>query len=85
MSHDSAVRAVSYCVEIDSAQCHTVGRLTLRRKKLHGDSEKFEYLTENQIKIENSLAHWSVTQAGLNDEKTGGRKSRWSVPLMNPL
>ena len=56
-------------MEIDSAQCHTVGRLTLRSKKLHGDSEKFEYLTENQIKLENILAHWSVTQAGLNDEK----------------
>ena len=28
------------------------------------------------------LTHWSVTKAGLNDEKkSGGRKSRWTVPL----
>ena len=27
------------------------------------------------------LTHWSVAQAGLNDEKTRGRKSRWIVPL----
>ena len=28
------------------------------------------------------LTHWSVAQAGLNEDKTGGRKSRWTVPLM---
>ena len=27
-------------------------------------------------------AHWSVTQAGLYDEKNGGRQSRWTVPKM---
>ena len=27
------------------------------------------------------LTHWSVAQAGSNDKKTGGRKSRWTVPL----
>ena len=41
----------------------------------------FEYLSENQTKNETILIHWSVAQAGLNDEKTGGRKSRWTVPL----
>ena len=32
-------------------------------------------------KNENILTHWSVAQAGSNDEKNGGRKSRWTVPL----
>ena len=41
----------------------------------------FEYLSENQTKNETILIHWSVDQAGLNDEKTGGRKSCWTVPL----
>ena len=27
------------------------------------------------------LTHWSLAQAGLNDEKNGGRKSRWTVPF----
>ena len=26
--------------------------------------------------------NWSVTQADSNKEKNGGRKSRWTVPLM---
>ena len=30
---------------------------------------KFNYLSENITKIKNSLMHWSVTQAGSNDEK----------------
>ena len=42
----------------------------------------FEYLSENQTKNETILIHWSVDQAGLNDEKTGGRKSCWTVPLI---
>ena len=29
---------------------------------------KFEYLSENQTKIENILTHWSVAQAGSNGE-----------------
>ena len=32
----------------------------------------FEYLGENKTKFENILDHWSVAQAGLNDEKTRG-------------
>ena len=42
----------------------------------------FEYLRENETKFENILTHWSVAQAGSNDEKkTWGEKSRWTVPL----
>ena len=40
-----------------------------------------EYLCENETKFENILTHRSVAQAGSNDEKTRGRKSRWTVPL----
>ena len=29
----------------------------------------FEYLDENEIKLENISTHWSVAQAGSNDEK----------------
>ena len=29
----------------------------------------FEYLSENETKIENILTPWSVAQAGMNDEK----------------
>ena len=42
---------VLYCGEIDSAQYHTVGGLTLSSMILRGDSEKFENLSENLIKI----------------------------------
>ena len=41
-----------------------------------------EYLCENETKFENILTHRSVAQAGSNDEKTRGRKSRWTVPLI---
>ena len=30
--------------------------------------EKLEYLSENKTKKENIFTHWSVAQAGLNDE-----------------
>ena len=42
-------------------------------------------MSENQTKIENILTHWSVAQAGSNDEKNGGRKSCWTVLLINIL
>ena len=29
----------------------------------------------------NILTHWSEAEAGSNDEKTRGPKSRWTVPL----
>ena len=41
----------------------------------------FEYLRENETKFENILTHWSVAQAGSNDEKNGGQKYPWTVSL----
>ena len=38
-------------------------------------------ITPQNPKTENILTHWSVAQAGSNDEKNGGQKSRWTVPL----
>ena len=32
----------------------------------------FEYLCKNETKFENMLTHWSVAQAGSNDEKKLG-------------
>ena len=76
------LRAEWYCAElslqillIDSAQYDTVRNLTPRSLILGEDSEKFEYLGENESKNENILTHWSVAQADSNDEKAGGRKS----------
>ena len=34
-----------------------------------------------ETKNETILTHWSVAQAGSNDEKNWGRKSYWTVPL----
>ena len=68
----------------DSAQYDTAQNLTLRSMILRGTSEKLEYLGKNKTKNENVLTHWSVAQAGSNYEKTGGRKSRWTVLLSIP-
>ena len=35
---------------------------------LRGDSEKYKYLSENETKFEAILTHWSVAQAGLNEQ-----------------
>ena len=43
--------------------------LTPRSIILRGDSEKFEYLSEDESKKEKNLTHWSVAQVGSNDEK----------------
>ena len=51
---------------------------------LRADSEKFEYLSRDETKNENILSHCSMAQAGSNDEKIWGRKSRWTVPLSMP-
>ena len=40
---------------------------------------KYEYLGENETEFKNILTHWSEAEAGSNDEKTRGRKSRWTV------
>ena len=42
---------------------------------------KYEYLSENETEFKNILTHWSEAEAGSNDEKTRGPKSRWTVPL----
>ena len=58
--------------------------MTRRENGYHtprGDSEKLEELGEILTKIEIFLTTWSVAQAGSNDEKKGGRKSRWTVPI----
>ena len=39
-------------------------------------------MSEFLTKIENILTYRLVAQAGLKEEKTGGRKSRWTVPFM---
>ena len=51
---------------------------------LHGVSFfilKFEYLSENETKIENILTHWSVAQAGSNDENNWGSKISLDCPF----
>ena len=42
---------------------------------------KFEYLGEIETEFENTLACLSGAQMGLNHEKTGGQKSRDTLPL----
>ena len=44
---------------------------------------KYENLGKKETKFKNILNHWSVAEASLNDEKTTGRKSLWTVPLIN--
>ena len=41
----------------------------------------FEYLRENETKFENILTHWSVAQAGSNDEKKLGVKNLVELSL----
>ena len=41
----------------------------------------FEYLGENETKFENILTHWSVVQAGSNDEKNWGSKISLDCPF----
>ena len=48
---------------------------------LRGDSDKYEYLGENETKFETILTHWSVVKAGSKMKKTRGRKSGWTVPI----
>ena len=43
--------------------------VTLPSIILRGDSEKYEYLSENETIFETILTYWSVAQAGSNDEK----------------
>ena len=55
--------AVWYSGEIDSALYHTVVRLTQR------SNIPWKIISKNLTKLENILTHWSVAQAGSNDEK----------------
>ena len=43
--------------------------------------QNYEYLGENETKNENVLTHWSVAQAGSNDNKTGGSKISLDCPF----
>ena len=60
---------VSYPWEIGLPGYSTQGRLTRHHM--------------NNSRIVNILTHWSGAQVGSNyeEKKTGGRKSRWTVPL----
>ena len=42
---------------------------------------KYEYLGENETTFENVLTHWSVAQAGSNDEKICGPKISLDCPF----
>ena len=53
----------------DTSQYDTARNLTPHRMILRGTSKKLEYLSENETKKENIITHWSVAQAGSNDEK----------------
>ena len=72
-------------VAVDSTQYDTTQNLTLRSIILRGDSEKFEYLSEDETKNENILTHWSVAQAGSNDEKNWGSKISLDCPFFKRL
>ena len=48
---------------------------------LKNEIENVWLVGENKTKFENILTHWSVAQAGSNEEKTRGRKCRWTVSL----
>ena len=61
---DVAVDSVKY--RSDSAQFDTAQSLTPLSIILRGDSEKYEYLGENETKFVTILSHWSVTEAGSN-------------------
>ena len=66
---------------LDSAQYDTARNLTQRRIILRRTSKKFEYLGENETEFENILTHWSVAQAGSNDEKNWGSKISLDCPF----
>ena len=55
--------------------------MTPRSIILRGALEKFEYLGENETKNETILTHWSVAQAGLNDENNWGSKISLDCPF----
>ena len=66
---------------LDSGQYDTSQNLTPRSMILRGTLKKFEYLGENEIKIDTILTHWSVAQAGSNDEKNWVSKISLDCPF----
>ena len=48
---------------------------------LRGTQEKYEYLGENETKNQTVTTHWSVVQAGSNDEKNWGSKISSDCPF----
>ena len=72
-SHESA--------HYDSAQYHTARNLTPCSIILGGTPEKYEYLGESETKNQTILTHWSVAQAGSNDEKNWGSKIWLDCPF----
>ena len=64
----------------------TPGRLTHQGIIPRGDW-KIQITGQTLKQIENILTRWPVAQLGsnYNIKKTGGRKSRWTVPLSNKL
>ena len=65
----------------DSTQYDAAHNLTPPRIILRGALEKFEYLGENETKKKTILTHWSVAQAGSNDEKNWGSKISLDCPF----
>ena len=61
----------------DSAEYDTAQNLTLRSIILRGTLETYEYLGKN----ETILTHWSVAQAGSNDDKNWGLKIWLDCPF----
>ena len=59
--------------------------MTPRSIILCGTLEKQEYLGEKETKNKTILTHWLVAQAGSNDEKKWGQKSRWTAPLSHTI
>ena len=66
---------------VDSAQYDTAQNLTLLTMLLRGTSEKYEYLGENETKNQTILTHWSVAQAGSNDENNRRLKILLDCPF----
>ena len=66
---------------LDSAQYDTARNLTQRSIILRRTSKKFEYLGENETEFQTVLTHWSVAQAGSNDEKNWGSKISLDRPF----
>ena len=84
---------VWYPGEIDSPGYDNPGRLTLRSMNMiprafwhcavryPGRFKKIRITQRIPNPNKKKISHWSVTQAGSNYEKAGGRKSRCTVPL----